>query len=128
MTIQDRALKHVTGHVGSGNMRIDELAAPMDDSLPFDLADDIAVFMRNDPMFYRKQLFPAIMNMKDQYDAGKQPDANKCLGEVCGRAMETYCSKFNLGRSENIYKKGDKESIINKVYGEEMKMIKDGQY
>ena len=128
MTIQDRALKHVTGHVGNGNMRIDEFAQPMDDNLPFDVVDDIAIFMRNDPMFYRKQLFPAIMNMKDQHDAGKSPDANKCLGEVCGRAMETYCSKFDLGQPSNIYRDGDKDSLISKVFGEEMTMIKDGQY
>ena len=47
-------------------MRIDEFAAPTNDSLPFDVADDVAIFMRNDPMFYRKQLFPAIMSMKDR--------------------------------------------------------------
>jgi len=109
-------------------MRIDELAAPMDNRLPFDVVDDIAIYMRNDPMFYRRQLFPAIMNMKDQHDAGKQPDANKCLGEVCGSAMESYCSKFKLGRSKDLYLKGDKDNLISKIFGEEMKMIKDGAY
>ena len=57
-------------------MRIDEFAAPTNDSLPFDVADDVAIFMRNDPMFYRKQLFPAIMNMKDRHDAGKAASAS----------------------------------------------------
>ena len=77
-------------------MRIDEFAAPMNDSLPFDVADDVAIFMRNDPMFYRKQLFPAIMNMKDRHDAGDECVAEDCLGEVCGNAMETYCKSFSL--------------------------------
>ena len=45
-------------------MRIDEFAQPMDDKLPFDVVDDVAIFMRNDPMFYRKSLFPAIINYK----------------------------------------------------------------
>ena len=128
MTIQDHVQRHVTGHVGSGNMRIDEFAAPMNDSLPFDVADDVTIFMRNDPMFYRKQLFPAVMSMKDRHDAGDDCVAEDCLGEVCSNAMETYCRKFDLGSPENVFKPEDKGLIINKLFGEEMKMIKDGAY
>ena len=109
-------------------MRIDEFAAPMNDSLPFDVADDVTIFMRNDPMFYRKQLFPAVMSMKDRHDAGDDCVAEDCLGEVCGNAMETYCRKFDLGKPENVFKPEDKGLIINKLFGEEMKMIKDGAY
>lgn len=109
-------------------MRIDEFAQPTDDRLPYDVVDDVAIYMRNDPMFYRKQLFPAIMRMKDQYDAGGKPDAEKCLGEVCNKAMESYCSKFKLGRKENIFKDEDRGLLVNKLYGEEMKQIKDGAY
>lgn len=109
-------------------MRIDEFAQPTDDRLPFDVVDDVAIYMRNDPMFYRKQLFPAIMRMKDMHDAGKSCVAEKCLGEVCGRAMESYCSKFNLGSKENIFKPEDKGLLINKLFGEEMTQIKNGAY
>ena len=109
-------------------MRIDEFAAPMNDSLPFDVADDVTIFMRNDPMFYRKSLFPAVMNMKDRHDAGKECNANDCFGSVCDKAMESYCKKFDLGKPENVFKPEDKDLIVNKLFGEEMKMIKDGQY
>jgi hypothetical protein len=109
-------------------MRIDEFAQPMDDKLPFDVVDDVAIFMRNDPMFYRKSLFPAIMNMKDRHDSGKSCVAEECLSEVCGRAMESYCSKFKLGSPTNIFNPEDKGQLIQKVFGEEMKMIKDGAY
>ena len=109
-------------------MRIDEFAQPMDDRLPFDVVDDIAIFMRNDPMFYRKQLFPAIMRMKDRHDAGKNCVAEECLGEVCGRAMETYCNKFDLGSMKNVFKPEDKGLLINKVFGEEMTQIRNGAY
>ena len=109
-------------------MRIDEFAQPMDDKLPIDVVDDVAIFMRNDPMFYRKSLFPAIMNMKDRHDSGKSCVAEECLSEVCGRAMESYCSKFKLGSPTNIFKPEDKGQLIQKVFGEEMKMIKDGAY
>lgn len=109
-------------------MRIDEFAQPTDDRLPFDVVDDIAIFMRNDPMFYRKQLFPAIMRMKDRVDTGKKCVAEECLGEVCGRAMESYCKKFDLGSMKNIFKDEDKGLLINKVFGEEMTQIRNGAY
>jgi hypothetical protein len=109
-------------------MKIVEFTQPVDDRLPYDVVDDLAIYMRNDPMFYRKHLFPAIMRMKDQHDAGKQPNAESCLGEACNRAMETYCSKFNLGRKENVFKDDDRDLLIQKLFGEEMTQIRNGAY
>ena len=109
-------------------MRIDEFAQPTDDRLPFDVVDDVAIYMRNDPMFYRKQLFPAIMKMKDMHEAGKDPDPEMCLGEACNRAMESYCSKFKLGRKENVFKDEDRGLLIDKLFGEEMTQIRNGAY
>jgi len=79
-------------------------------------------------MFYRKQLFPAIMKMKDSYDAGKEINANECLGECASMAMESYCSKFKLGSLKNIFQPEDKESIIQKLFSEEMTQIRNGAY
>lgn len=109
-------------------MRIDEFAQKFDDRLPFDVVDDVAIYMRNDPMFYRKQLFPAIMRMKDLHNAGKSPDPEKCLGEACNQAMESYCQKFKLGRKENVFKDDDRDLLIKKLFGEEMTQIKNGAY
>jgi hypothetical protein len=109
-------------------VKIVEFTQKFDDRLPFDVIDDVAIFMRNDPIFYRKQLFPAIMRMKDMYDAGKKPDAEKCLGEACNRAMESYCSKFKLGSKENVFKDEDRGLLLNKLYGEEMTQIRNGAY
>ena len=109
-------------------MRIDEFAHKTDDRLPFDVIDDVAIYMRNDPMFYRKQLFPAIMRMKDLHDAGKQPDPEDCLGEACSNAMESYCNKFNLGRKENVFKDEDRGLLIDKLFGEEMTQIRNEAY
>jgi hypothetical protein len=109
-------------------MRIDEFAKKEDFKLPFDIADDVAIYMRNDPMVYRKSLFPAIMRMKDLHDAGKTVNPKECLSAAVHDAMPRYCKKFKLGSPENVFRKGDDESIINKLFSEEMKMIKDGAY
>ena len=42
-------------------MRIDEFTdATIAPKFDYDVVDDVTVFMRNDPMFYRKSLFPAV--------------------------------------------------------------------
>ena len=96
--------------------------------LPFDVIDDIAIFMRNDPIVYRKSLFPAITKMKGLHDRGKTPDAQTCLGEVVDGAMESYCKKFKLGSPHNVFKKGDRDAIIDKLFAEELTQIRNGEY
>jgi hypothetical protein len=96
--------------------------------VPFDVVDDVAIFMRNDPIIYRKSLFPAIMNMKDRFDSGKKCVAEECLGEIVDSAIPEYCNKFKLGSPKNVFKKGDRDSIVNKLYAEEMTQIKNGAY
>lgn len=96
--------------------------------IPFDVVEDVAIYMRNDPMIYRKSLFPAIMRMKDQHDSGKSPQAETCLGEVVDSAMSSYCDKFKLGSPNNVFKKGDREAIIDKLFSEELTQIRRGVY
>lgn len=109
-------------------MRIDEFTTPHEDNLPFDVVDDLSIFMRNDPMFYRQKMFPCIMQMKDAYDGQKSIVPQKVLGPIVDEAMDTYCEKFKLGRREKIFKLEDRDEAINKIYGEEMKMIETGAY
>jgi hypothetical protein len=96
--------------------------------IPFDVVEDVAIYMRNDPMVYRKSLFPAIVRMKDIHDGGKSPVPERCLGEVVDRAMNSYCEKYNLGSPQNVFKKGDREAIIQKLFSEELTQIRRGAY
>lgn len=109
-------------------VKIVEFSQPIDDRLPYDVVDDVCIFMRNDPIFYRKQLFPAIMRMKDMHEKGQVPSAEKCLSEVCSRAMESYCQKFKVGSPNKFFKDEDKNLIMDKLYSEEMHQIKNGAY
>ena len=102
---------------------------PLDTSLPFNVIDDVAIFMRNDPMFYRKSFFPAVMKMKGLHDKGKTINPSKCLGECVSAAMESYCRKFKINkRPDQLMSDEEKDELINKLFSEEMKMIKDGAY
>ena len=62
-------------------MKINEFNNQQDDYRPnFDLVDDICIFMRNDPMFYRKSYFPMVNNMSEMFDP--QGDVTMACFEV----------------------------------------------
>lgn len=130
MIIQDQEQRHAIGAVVSGdNMKINEFHDPIDSKLPFDVVDDVVVFMRNDPQFYRKSFFPAVAKVADLHRAGKPLDKNKCLGDMVERALEGYCNKFKIAKlPDEIFTNEDREAIINKIFSEEMEEIKKGEY
>ena len=109
-------------------MRIDEFTKPDEVRMPFDVVDDLSIFMRNDPMFYRKKMFPCIMQMKDAYGKQKSIVPQQVLGPVVDDAMDQYCEKFKLGKRDNVFKLEDRDEAINKIFGEEMKQIETGAY
>jgi|TARA_B110000503_G_scaffold141840_1_gene236629 hypothetical protein len=110
-------------------MRIDEFASPVDNSLPFDVVDDVTVFMRNDPMFYRKKLFPAISKIADMHRAGKPIDQNKCLGPAVESALSAYCKAYDIASMpDEVFNDDDRQRIIDKLFSEEMEEIKKGEY
>jgi len=110
-------------------MKIEDFNLPMEDQLPFDVAEDVKIFMRNDPMFYRKQLFPTIMNMKKCYDDKTEFNPHKSLLPVVDSALTQYCRKFKLPkRPEDLLDKKEKLSLVDSLYAEEMTNIKKGEY
>ena len=109
-------------------VKLVEFAGEVDKKMPFSPVDDCAIYMRNDPMFYRKHFFPAVVKMQEMYKKSKPLNASKCMGECVGRAMESYCKEYKLGKPENIFTDEDKEALIKKLFSEEMKQIKDGAY
>ena len=128
MIIQDRVQRHVTGRVGSGNMRIDEFSQMPDDKLPFDVVDDVAVFMRNDPQFYRKSFFPVADKIATAYNAGKKVDANQMFGPIVDKACESYCEKFNVNKTaDDLFTLEDRQALISRLYSEEMENLYAGE-
>jgi hypothetical protein len=125
---QDQDIKLVTGHVGNGNMRIDEFTNRDEMQLPFDVVDDALVFMRNDPQFYRKNYFPVTANMADTVRAGKDID-RKQIGSMVDSGINSYCKKYNIARKPaDVFTLEDREAIIEKICSEELKEIEGGSY
>jgi len=110
-------------------VKIVEFNQPMDNRFDYDVVDDVSVFMRNDPVFYRKQFFPTIAKIADSYRAGKKLDKTNCLGEMIESALDAYCKKYNIAKlPDEIFNDNDRLSLIDKIFAEEIEQIKKGEY
>lgn len=111
-------------------MKINEfIENDKDQELPFNVVEDLAIFMRNDPMFYRRHYFPAMAKISDMHERGESIDPVVLMMPVVNQGVNSYCKKFKLGRkSDKIFKKQDKHDAIRKIYSEEMPYIKKGTY
>jgi len=95
----------------------------------FDPCDDAVVFMRNDPMFYRRKYYPAIQQLKDAVKNKKRIDAEGIFGSVVDSGMNTYCKKFKLGKpSSEVFTMEDRTRMVGQICSEETENITNGEY
>lgn len=98
-------------------------------SVPYDMVEDAVIFMRNDPMFYRRYYFPAISRIADLHRANKKYDPSKILSPCIEQALINYCRKYKISRTpEEIFTNEDRHAILQKIYSEELDQIKQGGY
>ena len=118
MTTQDRVQKHVTGHVGNGNMLLTELFNnPINDSLPFNVIDDVHFHMLNDEGFYRKHYMPCMDKMKSETN---EKVIQGLIMPLCDKALNHYCLKYDLNKvPSELMTNGDKSDLAHKVLDHE---------
>ena len=89
-----------------------------DEILPkpdFDVSSDLLIFMRNDPMFYRKNFFPAI----EQYRRNTKNTGP--IESVIKNGLNQYCTKFNIQNPVNeLIGSGDIKSLVAEIIADEM--------
>ena len=129
MKIQGRSGKLGTGHVGHGNMIIDDL---LDNNKPkkelgYDLMDDLIFFMNNDPAFYRKKYFPSMLKFNQYCGEGKNV-APRGFEPLVKYAYECYQNKFPVEGLEPELDKELCEKICNEIHKRETKNCEDGVY
>ena len=85
--------------------------------IDFDVAEDLVVFMRNDPVFYRKSLFPAIETVKST-----DPMDTTALQNVVAQGLGKYCEKFHIPHPKTeLLTDADISSIVERLVAEEIK-------
>lgn len=110
-------------------MRINEFSQQPENRFDYDVVDDVCVFMRNDPIFYRKSFFPAISRIADLHREGKSIDKKQCLGQMIENALEAYCKRFDVADiPDQMFNDNDRQNIMDKIYSEEMEQIRKGEF
>lgn len=100
----------------------------MDENLPWDLVEDLVVFMRNDPAFYRRHLYPAMVSVQETVKTGDKYPKKKML-PIVDAAIKKYVKKFNIKkRPEDLLNDNEKIEIINKILEAEVENFKKGEY
>ena len=98
-------------------------------ALGFNIAHDLHIHMKNDPMFYRKQYYPTLAKLQDTLKRGEPIDVKKELLPMVNTAKDHYCAKYNLPRRpEDLMQDEEVDALIEKIYGEEMELIRKGDY
>ena len=118
MIIQDHVQKHVTGHVGSGNMLLNEIFNnPLNDSMPFSVIDDVHFHMLNDEGFYRKHYMPCMDKMKSETN---EKVIQGHIMPLCDKALNHYCLKYDLNKlPEELMNAQEKADLAHMVLDHE---------
>jgi hypothetical protein len=111
-------------------MRIDEFVAQdPKEQRPFDVVDDLTIFMRNDPAFYRKHYFPMMAKVSDMYEKGESIDPIIVMRPTVDKAVDSYCRRYKIKkRPDDLFLDDDRREVCNKVFNEELPHIKEGGY
>ncbi len=110
-------------------MKLFELGINLNKGLDFDLVEDALVYMRNDPMFYRKEYFPTVSKMADMQRSGSSYEPNDILEPMITRGINSYCKKYKLANMpDDIFNLDNRRKLLNKVREDELKQIDKGDY
>lgn len=97
--------------------------------LGFNVIEDLCQHMKNDPMFYRKMYYPTIAGIQDKLKKGETIDQREMMMPMIDKGCQHYCSKYDIPTSpEDLLTDEDKTAMVEKLYGEEMELIRDGDY
>jgi hypothetical protein len=93
-----------------------------------DLRDDLEFFMRSDPVFYRKAMYPIISKLKASIKNNK-PCREDIFRSCVDRASEIYCKKFKIPNdSKSVFTDVDRDEIARKIFSKEKEYIQQGKY
>jgi hypothetical protein len=97
-------------------------------SLDFDVVDDVMVFMKNNPKFYRRDYFPTMVELQKQVRNGEKVSPKNCLGPMIEKACESYCDRFKVKTKDTLLSDDDKNALVARIFDEEIENLRNGEY
>ena len=94
----------------------------------FDLMEDLLIFMRNEPIFYRKKYYPMVLDMQKCVKNKTQFNKNRSILPIVKSAYGDYCKQYGINPKNHQYTKSNVIRLLNRIYTEEMQNINRGEY
>jgi len=98
------------------------------EELPYDVVEDLKVYITHDNDFYRKNLFPRMAEVQAAVNKGGKYN-KKMLLPVIDAAIPEYIKKFDIKkRPEDFMNDGQKMECITSILKDEMDNFRKGTY
>tara|TARA_B110000503_G_C6954028_1_gene332207 strand:+ start:93 stop:440 length:348 start_codon:yes stop_codon:yes gene_type:complete len=96
--------------------------------LPYDVVEDLKVFMTQDNDFYRKNIFPRLGEVQSAVSKGGKYN-KKMLLPVIEQGILEYLKKFDIKkRPHEFMNDGQKLECISSMLKDEMENFRKGEY
>ena len=98
------------------------------DQLPYDVVEDLKIYMTQDNDFYRKHLFPRMGEVQAAVQKGGKYNKKMLLPAV-EAAIPMYLKKFDIKkRTEDFMTDEQKMECISSILKDEMDNFREGKY
>lgn len=98
------------------------------EELLYDVGEDLIVYMRNEPMFYRKHLYPALIDVQEAVKKGKKYNKRKMF-PVIEKAIQGYVNRFGIKKlPEDLMNEQEKLDCISRLLADEQENFRKGSY
>lgn len=126
--IQGQDTRLVTGHAESGNMKIEDLNLKIGDKLPYNVVEDLCVFMKNHPDFYRKEVYPRFVEVQDAVQNGGKFNKKSMLPMI-EKACQQYVQEYNIKmRPQDLLTDGEKMECVSNLLKAELENFRNKEY
>jgi hypothetical protein len=109
-------------------VKIVEVTEQNKDNMPFDVSEDLIVYMRNEPMFYRRHLYPSLIDVQETVKRGKKYNKRQLLPMI-ETAIQEYVKRFNIKKTpDELMNEKERLNCISKLLSDEQENFRNGSY
>ena len=96
--------------------------------LPWNMVDDLIIFMKNENNFYRRKLYPVLVNVQETLHNGGKFNKRDLI-PIIDEAIKAYINKFEINkRPEDMMSPAEKMECIDKLLNDEKENFRNGEY
>jgi len=122
------SLAHKLFEMGYANFDI-EVSTEDNEQLPFDIVEDLHIFMKNDLMFYRRVYYPTLSRVATAIKQKKRVSFSSLVEPMINKALEVYCKKYDIPQSvQKRFTQSQREDLVSRIQQEETPNVQDGEY